>query len=219
MNEGAGARLLPMGERAVLVELVSLAGVLALAGALQAARPPGVVDLVPAARTVLVQVDPAVLTLAQARAWIERVAAGERPGGAGGAHPPAAPARSHVIDVRYDGPDLPALAAALGLAPGELVARHTAADWRVAFTGFAPGFGYLISPQWPFDIPRLPAPRTAVPEGALGLAAEFSGVYPRRTPGGWQLIGTAATRMFDPLAAEPALLAPGDLVRFRAVGT
>jgi len=217
VSRAGPARLLPMGARAVLVELDGLDEVLELAGALQAARPPGVVDLVPAARTVLVQIDLDRLTLAQARAWIEGVAAGPRSGvgGSGGA---AAPARSHLIDVRYDGPDLAALAAALGMTSGELVERHTAAPWRVAFTGFAPGFGYLVSPAWPFDVPRLRAPRTAVPAGSLGLAAEFSGVYPRQTPGGWQLIGTAATRVFDPLAAEPALLAPGDLVRFRAAG-
>lgn len=217
-------RLLPMGERAVLAEVESLADVLALHAALRVSRPPGVVDLVPAARTLLVQLDPEVLTLLQARAWVDQVASGAAPGAEADAAPGAAPgaaatpgARTHELDVRYDGPDLGALAAALGRTPAEVIARHTAAHWRVAFTGFAPGFGYLVSPAWPFDVPRLGSPRTAVPAGALGLAAEFSGIYPRETPGGWQLIGTTTARMFDPLAAEPALLAPGDAVRFRAV--
>jgi biotin-dependent carboxylase-like uncharacterized protein len=87
----------------------------------------------------------------------------------------------------------------------------------VAFTGFAPGFGYLVSPDWPYDVPRLASPRTRVPAGAVGLAAGFTGAYPRETPGGWRLIGTTDASLFDPDAASPALLAPGTRVRFRPV--
>ena len=103
----------------------------------------------------------------------------------------------------------------LGVSADELVRRHAAAEWTVAFTGFAPGFGYLVSPDWPFEVPRLPSPRTRVPRGAVGLAGEFTGAYPRETPGGWRLIGTTAASLFDADATPPALLAPGTRVRFR----
>ena len=97
------------------------------------------------------------------------------------------------------------------------MAQHAAARWSVAFTGFAPGFGYLTSADWPYDVPRLDVPRTRVPKGSVGLAAAFTGAYPRETPGGWQLIGTTRAELFDPDAASPALLSPGGRVRFRPV--
>ena len=85
----------------------------------------------------------------------------------------------------------------------------------MAFTGFAPGFGYLIGGAWPFDVPRLESPRARVPAGAVGLAAGYTGAYPRETPGGWRLIGTTSATLFDAAAAAPALLPPGARVRFR----
>lgn len=204
------ARLLPMGERAFLVETHALADVLAVRAALEASRPAGVTDLVPAARTVLVRFDPGVLSTAAARAWAEATAADAQTGGA---------ERGALVelDIAYDGADLAETAALLGVAPEELVRRHADAEWTVAFTGFAPGFGYLVSDDWPFDVPRLASPRTRVPAGAVGLAGAFSGAYPRETPGGWRLIGRTSAVLFDPDSASPALLAPGTRVRFRAV--
>ncbi len=204
---GAGLpRVLPFGDRGLLVEVDTLDAALALHGRLAASLLDGVVDLVPAARTVLVHVDPRRVSLAAARAWIAR--AGEVP-------LPAATATPLVeLPIVYDGDDLDALAGALGLAPAELVARHAACEWTVAFTGFAPGFGYLVSPDWPYDIPRLTSPRTRVPAGAVGLAGEFSGAYPRESPGGWQLIGTTSAPLFDPHRDPPAFLVPGTRVRF-----
>ncbi|WP_425840162.1 5-oxoprolinase/urea amidolyase family protein [Microbacterium sp. PA5] len=201
-------RLLPFGERAVLAEAGSLAEVLGLRAALAASRPDGVVDLVPAARTVLVRVDPRLLPVAAARAWIERAAAGPTAG-------VAASADAVVeLPIRYDGDDLAAVAAHLGVTPDEVATRHATAEWTVAFTGFAPGFGYLVSEDWPFDVPRRSSPRTRVPTGAVGLAGEFTGAYPRETPGGWQLIGTTTAPLFDAAAETPALLTPGTRVRF-----
>lgn len=199
-------RLLPFGDRAVLAEVASLAAVLDLHAQVAAQPPAGVIDIVPAARTVLVRVDPQVLPLDAARAWI--AAAAEAPA--------SAPAAASVVElpVVYDGEDLSATAALLGVTPGELAARHAGTEWTVAFTGFAPGFGYLVSDAWPFDVPRRATPRTRVPTGAVGLAGAFSGAYPRETPGGWQLIGTTAATLFDPDADTPALLAPGTRVRF-----
>jgi len=204
------ARVRPMGERAFLLEVGALDEVVPLHASLAAARPPGVVDLVPAARTVLVRVDPRVLPLAAARAWALASAA-EAAGGTDASGPAV------ELDIVYDGADLTATAELLGVGADELVRRHAAARWRVAFTGFAPGFGYLVSDDWPFDVPRLESPRTRVPAGSVGLAGGFTGAYPRDTPGGWRLIGTTSARLFDPDAASPALLAPGARVRFRPV--
>jgi len=216
-------RLRPFGDSAVLAEVESLADVLDLHARLAASRPAGVVDLVPAARTVLVHVDPTVLPLSAVRGWIaghDLAAAPTAPDPARRAARearvrPGDPASPIELPIVYDGADLAAAAALLGIGAGELVARHAAAEWTVAFTGFAPGFGYLVSPDWRFDVPRRATPRTRVPAGAVGLAGGFSGAYPRDTPGGWQIIGTTPAALFSPAAAAPALLAPGTRVRFR----
>ena len=202
------ASVRPMGERAFLLEVAGLGEVLAVREALAATRPQGIVDLVPAARSVLVRVDPRLLSLSAARSWALAAAADAAPGR-------DASGPLIELDVTYDGVDLAETAALLGVGSDELVARHQAARWRVAFTGFAPGFAYLVSDDWPFDVPRLESPRTRVPAGSIGLAAGFSGAYPRETPGGWRLIGTTPVPLFDADAASPALLAPGARVRFR----
>lgn len=203
-------KLLPMGERAVLAEVGDLDAVLILHAALEAARPAGVVDIVPAARTVLVRVDPRRLPLHRARSWIAQTAEATD-----AAPPPRADGSAVEVNVVYDGPDLAVTAELLDMSTDELVRTHLRAQWTVAFTGFAPGFAYLISSDWDFDVPRLDAPRTRVPAGSVGLAGAFSGAYPRETPGGWRLIGTTEAVLFDPDAASPALLAPGARVRFR----
>jgi len=204
-----------MGDRAVLAEVGDLAAVLRLHARLEAGRPDGVRDLVPAARTVLVAVDPRVLPLPAARAWVEAQAT------APVAAEAVASGAEVVLGIRYDGVDLTSTARLLDLEPDALVRAHRDAAWTVAFTGFAPGFGYLVSPAWPYDVPRLETPRTRVPAGAVGLAAGFTAAYPRETPGGWRLIGTLdaadTAALFDADAADPALLSPGMSVRFREV--
>jgi len=201
-------RVLPCGSAALLVEVDDLEAVLGLYDALRADPPPGVVDLVPAARTVLVVLDPRVSTPAAVAGAVRSV--------------PWRPERRRegalvTVPVVYDGDDLAEAAAALGCDPPELVRRHTAAEWTVAFCGFAPGFGYLTAPQWRVEVPRRAVPRTRVPQGAVALAAGYSGVYPRASPGGWQLVGRTALPVFDPDRDPPALLAPGTRVRFTAV--
>ncbi len=116
--------------------------------------------------------------------------------------------------MRYDGDDVDEVAALLGITRGELVALHTASDWRVAFCGFAPGFAYLATDHDRLRVPRRASPRPSVPAGAVGLAGEFSGVYPRSSPGGWQLIGSTDAVLWDASASRPSLLAPGMRVRF-----
>ena len=199
------ARILAAGDRALLVQLDGLEEVLGLFRALDRTRPPGVVDLVPAARTIGVSLDPRLLPLSAAAGWIERTrpeptAAGEE--------------RTVELPVRYDGADLAEVAALLGLAPREVVALHTGSLWRVAFCGFAPGFGYLVTDHDRLCVPRRAAPRTTVPSGAVGLAGEFSGVYPRASPGGWQLIGSTEAVLWNEAEDPPALLRPGVVVRF-----
>jgi KipI family sensor histidine kinase inhibitor len=198
-------RLLPSGTTALLAELDDLEQVQGLYDALTDEPPAGVVDVVPAARTVLVVVDPAVTSLdALARAVR---ATGPRTGRRHGGELVEVP-------VVYDGEDLPDAAAHLGWSPAELVRRHTSARWTVAFCGFAPGFGYLASPDWPQEVPRRSSPRTKVPPGSVALAGAFSGVYPRESPGGWQLVGRTPLAVFD-LSRDPAaLLRPGVRVRF-----
>ncbi|MEV6053689.1 allophanate hydrolase subunit 1 [Streptomyces sp. NPDC052107] len=122
------------------------------------------------------------------------------------------------IPVRYDGPDLAHVAALWGVAVHEVAARHTSCTFRVAFCGFAPGFGYLTGLPAELHVPRRDTPRTRVPAGAVALAGPYSAVYPRATPGGWQLIGTMPdpTPLWDLGREEPALLAPGTRVRFVA---
>jgi len=198
-------RLLPSGSTALLVEVDGLDDVLALYAALSDAPPAGVVDVVPAARTVLLVTDPDRTTLRAVAEAVRRTT--PRRGG---------PAAGDTVDlpVRYDGADLAELAGLLRLTPDELVARHTGSEWTVAFCGFAPGFGYLTQPGTAWDVPRRATPRTRVPPGSVALAGEFSGVYPRESPGGWQLIGRTDVAVFD-LARDPAaLLRPGTRVRF-----
>ncbi|MGI9821861.1 5-oxoprolinase subunit B family protein [Agromyces sp. Marseille-Q5079] len=201
-------RLLPSGESALLVECDSLDEVLALHDALAEARPPGVVELVPAARTLLVAVDPERMPLESAATWIRRIPA-EAGSRVAGAH-----ADPVTVPVTYDGVDLAATAAALGVSVEALVARHSGIEWRVAFVGFAPGFGYLVSDEWPFEVPRLDAPRPKVPGGSVALAGAFAGVYPRQSPGGWRIIGSTGATLWDPAAADPAQFVPGRTVRF-----
>ncbi|NNM48128.1 5-oxoprolinase subunit PxpB [Knoellia sp. DB2414S] len=171
----------------------------------------GVVDVVPAARTLLVttqspeQVAPLTSRLEEVLSGV----AGGEPG----------PAEGEVdVPVVYDGPDLAEVAAATGLTEAEVVAAHTGTPWRVAFGGFAPGFAYLVGGDDRLEVPRRATPRTSVPAGSVGLAGEFSGIYPRSSPGGWQLVGHTDLVLFDVDRDPPALLRPGWTVRFRAVG-
>lgn len=201
-------RLLPFGERAVLAELDALADVLELRVRLSESRPAGVIDVVPAARSVLVRIDPGRLSVAGARAWIAHAATATAP------IQDAAPGDALEVRTVYDGDDLAEVAAALGCSADEVVRRHAAAAWTVAFTGFAPGFGYLVSSDWPWTVPRRESPRTRVPAGSVAVAGEFTGAYPRETPGGWQIVGRTSETLFDPTAQRPALLVPGARVRF-----
>lgn len=225
--------LRPVGDTGWLLEppvtgdpVRDAAAVLALAE--QVRRGPAgalAVDVVPAAATVLVTGPPAGhadlgrLLAVPPGTWPGRPAAAgpteDPPAG-----PPAAAASGAadvVLAVVLDGPDLAEVADLVGLSPAEVVRRVTTSLWTVAFTGFAPGFGYLVGGG--LAVPRLASPRPRVPAGSLGLAGPYAGVYPRAGPGGWRLVGVLAEpapRLFDPARRPPALLPPGATVRFEA---
>ncbi|HEU5474123.1 MAG TPA: allophanate hydrolase subunit 1 [Actinophytocola sp.] len=209
-------RLLRCGTDAVLVELDTLGEVAAVRAALAAAAGrgelPGLVELVPAARTVLACFEPGTGGRQRLRAVLDH---------ADLEHPPAGAPRRVVLPAVYDGPDLDLVARTAGVGPGEVVRLHSEADYTVAFCGFAPGFGYLSGLPEPLRQARLDSPRERVPAGAIGVAGEFTGAYPRSSPGGWRLIARLADTaepLFDPLRDPAALLAPGDLVRFEVAG-
>ncbi|MDF2830598.1 MAG: Allophanate hydrolase subunit 1 [Mycobacterium sp.] len=202
------------GEQALLLEFDGTAEVLAWTDAVRAEDLPGVLDVVPAARTVLVEfAEPRHLYPARQRLADLRIDEA-----AIDAEPPAGGHVDVTLDVVYDGPDLDEVSRLVGITPDEVVAAHTAAPLRVGFGGFAPGFAYLVGGDTRLHVPRRAEPRTRVPAGSVGLAGEFSGVYPRETPGGWQLIGRTDAVLWDVDRPTPALLAPGSWVQFRAIG-
>ena len=202
-------RFLPVNLDAVLVELDDLQQTLALLASLQADPIAGVDEIVPAARTLLVNFRPAAISRAR---LIERI------GGRGLDARVEQPGERIEIPVSYDGEDLEEVARLLGISVAEVVRRHTDGDYMVAFTGFAPGFAYLTGGHPSFNVPRHATPRTRIPAGAVGLAGRFSGVYPQASPGGWQIIGITATPMWDLSRERPALLQPGQRVRFVDIG-
>ncbi|MFV8047998.1 5-oxoprolinase subunit B family protein [Mycobacterium sp. 48b] len=200
------------GDQALLLEFDSTADVLAWTATLTAAQLLGVVDIVPASRTILVKLaDPRYQ--APTRQRLSKLQL--QPGTA-----PVRPAGQAdvTIDVVYDGADLHEVATLTGLTPAQVIAAHTGTPWQVGFMGFAPGFAYLVGGDERLQVPRRAEPRTSVPTGAVALAGEFSGIYPRQSPGGWQLIGRTDAVLFDVHRDQPALLTPGTWVQFRAIG-
>jgi KipI family sensor histidine kinase inhibitor len=189
-------KVLPCGDRAVLIDCASLDEAQGWFAALH-----DEVDAVLGARTVLLRGEPSALRELVDRSEPRDIAAAE-------------PGDAIEIPVTYDGPDLADVAGHTGLSEDEVVAAHTETPWTVAFGGFAPGFAYLVGGDERLVVPRRETPRTSVPAGSVGLAGEFSGVYPRSSPGGWQLIGRTGAVMFDVDRDPPALLVPGAHVRF-----
>lgn len=200
------------GDRALLLQFDSSAEVLVWTAAVREAALPDVLDIVPASRTILLElVGPRCQSTVRNRMNRLRVTLDSVP-----ASPPDGGV-DVVIDVVYDGADLDAVARHAGLTTAQVVDAHTATPWQVAFGGFAPGFAYLVGGDPRLAVPRRRDPRASVPAGSVGLAGEFSGIYPRRSPGGWQLIGRTDAVMWDIGRPNPALLTPGIWVQFRAV--
>nr|CEL15663.1 Allophanate hydrolase 2 subunit 1 [Kibdelosporangium sp. MJ126-NF4] len=192
----------------MLVEVDSLDEVDAVRAALADADLPGLVELVPAARTVLAAFQPGCGGLARLQPVLDKIDLSART---------VSEPREVVLPVHYDGPDLELVAQTAGTDVDGVVALHTDAQYRVAFCGFAPGFGYLVGLPDVLRQPRLDNPRKRVPPGSVGIAGEFTGAYPTASPGGWRLLGRTDATLFDSHRDPAALLAPGDLVRFEAV--
>jgi KipI family sensor histidine kinase inhibitor len=199
-------RFRPAGPGALLVEVDSLARVRALHARIEQERArgwaPGLVDVIPAARTVLLDgvADRSALA-ADLRSWsIE----------------PSAPAAGQVVEIacRYDGPDLSDVARQWGVPPERVAAVHSGLTHEVAFCGFAPGFPYIAGLGGGREVARRDRPRAALPAGSVALGDEYTGIYPRTSPGGWQIIGHTDAVMWDPGRDPAALLQPGDRVRF-----
>ncbi|MCI1748503.1 MAG: 5-oxoprolinase/urea amidolyase family protein [Acidipropionibacterium sp.] len=201
-------RVLPVNTDVLLVELDELAQAVALNQSLLDDPIAGVYEFVPAARTVMVRFRPTRIDADElARRLLERDVSA----------PLGADGELVEVPVRYDGDDLAEVAHLLETTPDEVIAMHTGSVYTVAFAGFAPGFSYLVGGDPRLDVPRRTVPRTAIPAGAVGLAGTYSGVYPRVSPGGWQIIGTTDLPMFDLRLDPPATLRPGMRVRFTQV--
>ena len=192
----------------LLVELNDLDETLALFDALTAEPIAGVEEIIPAARTLLIQFRPSAI---ERQSLVNRIASQDLSQRRSGEH------RRVEIPVHYNGEDLEEVATLLGISRAEVIQRHTAHDYSVAFCGFAPGFAYLTGGAG-FQVPRRQTPRTRIPAGAVALAGDFSGVYPKSSPGGWQIIGVTPLQMWDLNRPEPALLRPGYKVRFTDAG-
>jgi KipI family sensor histidine kinase inhibitor len=199
--------VLTYGDRSLLIEAGTTDEAIGWTIAINEADLPGVVDVIPGARTVVVTADGPGRTgpLRTALEHLSPTAGQARRDGA-----------TVEVPVTYDGPDLDDIARLTGLTPDEVVTAHTSSPWQVAFGGFAPGFAYLIGGDPRLQVPRRDEARTKVPAGAVGLAGEFSGIYPRQSPGGWQLLGHTGLPMWDVDRDPPALLQPGAFVRFRS---
>ena len=207
-------RIAPLGDAALTITFGSTIGS-AVAGAVSrlaeivAARPPGgFVELVPGYAALTVHFDPLATSF---RRLADDLTVLATVGIATDAEPSN---RLVEIGVRYDGPDLADVAAATGLSTSDVIARHSAPEYRVALLGFVPGFAYLGPIDPGLVLPRRASPRTRVPAGSVAIAGAQTGIYPAETPGGWHLIGRTSAVLFDPTRDPPALLAVGDRVRF-----
>jgi KipI family sensor histidine kinase inhibitor len=198
-------RFLPVRDDALLIELDDLTTTLALFDSLTSDPIAGTGELIPGARTLLVFYRPSAVSPEEIVRSARSRELGGRIAGTGSLI---------EIPVTYDGEDLAEVAQLLGVTPAEVVQMHTGQEYAVGFTGFAPGFAYLTGGHPQLDVPRRSSPRTRIPAGSVALAGTFSGVYPRESPGGWQLIGTTPAQMWDLTRDRPALLLPGDRVRF-----
>lgn len=195
-------RLRPAGRDGVLVEVAGTAEARRLYAEIRRRSPDGLVDVVPAARTVLLVGPRAAAVAAGIRDWAPSPAED------------AADVPTVEIPVVYDGADLPSVAARIGIPVQEVVRLHTSSAFVAAFCGFVPGFAYLEGLPPALRVPRLDSPRTSVPAGSVAIAGEWCGVYPRATPGGWNLLGRTSAAIFDAARDPPALIAPGTRVRF-----
>ena len=209
----------PMGDRGFLVEVGQEISadvnrrVQELMLRLQQANLPGVRELAPSYRSLLVVFDPLTIAPEKLKAAITDVAA--RPGGS-----ELPQAKLITVPVFYGGdygPDLEWVAGHLGISTEEVIRLHTETVYRVYMIGFTPGYPYMGELPAALAVPRRSTPRTRVPKGSVGMAQRQTGIYPVESPGGWQIIGWTPIELFDPKRQMPSLLEMGDGVKFEAV--
>lgn len=217
-------RIEPLGDSALLVRVVedhgreserALGAVLGALRQLEAALIPGVVELAPAYTTVGVFFDPALTGFDAVKTEIERVLQDTEP-----VKPRAGTARTIEVPVCYEGefaPDLRDVAWHAGLSAQEVVRRHSAATYRVNCVGFTPGFPYLSGLPTELATPRRTSPRKEIPAGAVAIGGTQTGIYPSKSPGGWNIIGRTPLSLFEVKREPPSLLQAGDRVRFRRI--
>jgi antagonist of KipI len=184
----------------------------AIAARLSVKRPRGLLDAIPGAKTLFVVFDPRTADREDLIRRVRHAAEEEEEA--------SLESRLFRIPVSYGGEagsDLEMIARDRGLDPEEVARRHAAAEYRVAFLGFSPGFAYLTGLPAELAIPRRESPRARVPAGSVAIGGEYTAVYPTESPGGWRLIGRSPVRLFDPSASPPALLRAGDRVRFEPI--
>lgn len=217
-------RFLPAGPQALLVELDAIEDVAALVAEIDRRRAAGwsrpVVDVVPGAVSVLLDgLDDPRAAAAELASWVASGATGPAWPPAGAEAGRAGDRQAPLVEVpcRYGGPDLAAVASHWGVSADDVPGIHAGLEHRVAFCGFAPGFAYLTGLGRLGGVPRLATPRPAVPQGSVAVAGDFTGVYPRPSPGGWRIIGRTDLVLWDAARPRPALLAPGTVVRFVVV--
>ena len=211
---GPTARLAPLGDAALTITYAATLDpsarerTLRDAAAIDRARLPGVVEVVPGYVALTVHYDPLEVGFGDLRDRLLPVLA------RAATHRDRQAGRSITIPVRYDGPDLDWVAETAGLPRDEVIARHSGVEYEVGLLGFVPGFAYLGPLDPALVLPRRPSPRPRVPAGSVAIAGEQTGIYPAAVPGGWHLIGTTPVRLFDPGRSPPSYLAVGDRVRF-----
>lgn len=198
-------RFLPVNLSAFMVELESLEQTMALTDSLTDTPIAGIDEITPAARTILVRYNPMIADVYDLTEKISVRDVSNRI---------AKNSKLVTIPVHYNGEDLADVAQHLGISIDEVIRRHTENEYQVAFSGFAPGFGYMVSQEAQLNVPRRPSPRVRIPAGSVALAGEFSSVYPQASPGGWQLIGVTELLMWDINRLEPALVQAGMRVNF-----
>lgn len=198
-------KVMPCADSGLLVELSGMDEVLALYAHLDEDLPDGVVDMIPAATTLLLTIDRSVTDVESLARQVRSIEIGT--------HHRATTGEIEV-PVVYDGEDLAEVARLTGLDERAVIEAHTGTPWTVAFCGFAPGFGYMVGGDERLQVPRRDNPRTRVPRGSVAIAGEFASIYPRESPGGWQLIGRTALEVWNIDREPPALLVPGTVVRY-----
>jgi inhibitor of KinA len=211
----------PLGDSALLVRVVeifdpeeSLDAVLRVAQALKAEKIPGLIELVPAYTTIALFFDPARNDLGALPARIEQALQDSLP------RARAAKASTIEVPVCHDSEfavDLEEVARHAGLSADEVIERHSSASYRVSCVGFTPGFPFLSGLPAELATPRRASPRKEIPAGAVAIGGTQTGIYPRKSPGGWNIIGRTPLRLFDVEREPPALFRAGDHVRFRRI--